>query len=270
MKWCSAGAGFSSCTRMRERKKTDAAKVAESRIATAPPPSTVYSPAPASGAMIRRPSRVAVSAPVRVAEQLLRQHDLSSADAGGVEDRAERAVDERDRGRSATRRGVRVDGEQDEHAAPSRSRSTIISGRRRTRSARSPPSGASERADRRSTKKTSDRRASSSRSASSSRPRARSHGPVAECGERLAESEQAGVAVRASSWRIGPARKTLDVAADRAAAHARRSGAAAVLARARARWRAEPPTRGRRTSSRRRRRGASPARCRSRRRPRRS
>ena len=40
VKWCSGGAGFSSCTRMRERKKTDAAKVAESSTATAPPPST--------------------------------------------------------------------------------------------------------------------------------------------------------------------------------------------------------------------------------------
>ena len=56
VKWCSGGAGFSSCTRMRERKKTDAANVAESSTATAPPPSSVYSPAPASGAMIRRPS----------------------------------------------------------------------------------------------------------------------------------------------------------------------------------------------------------------------
>ena len=68
---------------MRERKKTDAPNVAESSTATALPPNTAYSPAPASGAMIRRPSRVVVSAPLAGAEQLLGEHDLEQRRAGG-------------------------------------------------------------------------------------------------------------------------------------------------------------------------------------------
>ena len=68
---------------MRERKKADAAKVAESSTATALPPSTVYSPAPASGAMIRRPSRVAVSAPFASASSSSGSMILSSAARAG-------------------------------------------------------------------------------------------------------------------------------------------------------------------------------------------